>query len=98
MIPPDDRTDELRAKILSREGLDSSVRLILYPVRCVRRKNVEEAIFFTCLLNCLADGNTTKKNCPIEGKFHLLVSLRQDNQQQHLLPDPLNQDQLQVSL
>jgi len=79
MIPPDDRTDELRTKIIRRENLDSSVRFILYPVRCVRRKNVEEAIFFTCLLNCLSDGNTTKKTCFIEGKFHLLVSLKPES-------------------
>jgi hypothetical protein len=79
MIPTDDRTDELRAKIIRREKLDSSVRFILYPVRCVPRKNVEEAIFFTCLLNCLSDGNTTKKTCLIEGKFHLLVSLKPEN-------------------
>jgi glycosyltransferase involved in cell wall biosynthesis len=79
MIPPDDRTDDLRAKIIHREGLDSSVRFILYPVRCVRRKNVEEAIFFTSLLNCLADGNTTKNNCLIEEKFHLLVSLKPES-------------------
>ena len=79
MIPPDDRTDGLRTKIIRREKLDSSVRFILYPVRCVRRKNVEEAIFFTCLLNCLSDGNTTKKTCHIGGKFHLLVSLKPEN-------------------
>ncbi len=79
IIPPDDRTEELRKKIISREALDPSVRFILYPVRCVRRKNIEEAIFFTCLLNCLSNGNTTKKNCRIEGKFHLLISLRPES-------------------
>jgi hypothetical protein len=76
MIPPDDRTDELRTKIIHQEKLDSSVRFILYPVRCVRRKNVEEAIFFTCFLNSLATGNTTRNPGHIKGKFHLLVSLR----------------------
>ena len=79
MIPPDDRTDELRTKIIHQEKLDSSVRFILYPVRCVRRKNVEEAIFFTCYLNSLAAGNTTRNHGHIKGKFHLLVSLRPES-------------------
>jgi len=79
MIPPDDRTDELRTKIIHQEKLDSSIRFILYPVRCVRRKNVEEAIFFTCYLNSLAAGNTTRNHGHIKGKFHLLVSLRPES-------------------
>jgi len=79
IIPPDDRTEELRKEIVSREELDPSVRFILYPVRCVRRKNVEEAIFFTCYLNRLANGQTARNHDPIAGKFHLLVSLKPEN-------------------
>ena len=79
IVPPDDRTDELRKKIIEREGLDPSVRFILYPVRCVRRKNVEEAVFFTCFLNSLANGQTKRNHNHIEGKFHLLVSLRPES-------------------
>ena len=79
IIPPDDRTDELRKKIIKREGLDPSVRFILYPVRCVRRKNVEEAVFFTCFLNSLANGNGKRNHNHVEGKFHLLVSLKPDS-------------------
>ncbi|MGD8522047.1 MAG: hypothetical protein PVF56_12950 [Desulfobacterales bacterium] len=75
IIPTDDRTDELRKKIIAREGLDPSVSFILYPVRCVRRKNVEEAIFFTCFLNSLTKGYAKRNHDHIEGKFHLLVSL-----------------------
>ena len=52
------------------------MHFILYPVRCVRRKDVEEAIFFTCLLNSLAQGKLARKNNHLEGKLHLLVSLR----------------------
>jgi hypothetical protein len=89
MIPTDDRTNELKTKIIRREKLDPSVRFILYPVRCVRRKNVEEAIFFTCLLNCLSDGNTTKNTCLIEGKFHLLVSLKPESGDDALYADQL---------
>jgi hypothetical protein len=76
IIPPDDRTIELRKKIIERENLDQSVRFILYPVRCVRRKNVEEAIFLTRFFNALAEGKSSRKNSRLKGKFHLLVSLK----------------------
>lgn len=76
IIPPDDRTEELRSKIVQRERLDPSVRFLLYPVRCVRRKNVEEAILLTRFFNCLAEGKTSRKDCALKGRYHLLVSLR----------------------
>jgi len=76
IIPPDDRSEELRRKIIEKEGLDPSVRFIFYPVRCVRRKNVEEAIFLTKFFNCLAEGKTSRDNCRLKGKFHLLVSVK----------------------
>lgn len=102
IIPEDDRTDELRKKIIAIEELDPSVRFILYPVRCVRRKNVEEAIFFTCLLNCLSDGNTTKKNYLIKAKYHLLVSLKpqsgDDAQYTEQLQEFIKKNKLPVSI
>jgi len=79
IVPVDDRTEELRKKIIDREGLDPDVRFILYPVRCIPRKNIEEAIFYTCLLNSLAKGNTSRSLRSIEGNFHLLVSLKPEN-------------------
>jgi glycosyltransferase involved in cell wall biosynthesis len=79
IIPTDDRTDELREKIIAREKLDPSVRFILYPVRCVRRKNIEEAIFFTCYINSLAGGSSDRNHVYIEGKYHLLVSLKPES-------------------
>lgn len=75
IIPLDDRTEELRSKVVKREGIDPAVRFILYPVRCVRRKNVEEAIFFTHYLNHLASRNSVRNSTQIVGKFHLIVSL-----------------------
>lgn len=56
IVSPDDRSVELRKIIIEQERLDPEVHFILYPVRCVRRKNVEEAIFFTCLLSRSTDG------------------------------------------
>ena len=79
IIPEDDRTEELRKKIVDREKLDPNVRFILYPVRCVRRKNVEEALFFICFLNKLANGYGSKHHGHIEGKFHLLISLKPES-------------------
>ena len=76
IIPPDDRREELRRKIIERERLDPTVQFILYPVRCVRRKNVEEAIFLTRFFNCLAEGRSSSNNIKIKGKFHLLISLK----------------------
>jgi len=76
IIPPDDRTEELRRRIIEEEKLNPSVQFLLYPVRCVRRKNVEEAIFLTKFFNALAEGKTSKKNCRLKGRFHLLVSVR----------------------
>jgi len=79
IVPVDDRTEELRKKIIERENLDPDVSFVLYPVRCIWRKNIEEAIFFTCLLKSLAKGKTSRDLRPIGGNFHLLVSIRPEN-------------------
>ncbi len=76
IIPPDDRSEELRKKIIERESLDPSVRFILYPVRCIRRKNIEEAIFLIKFFNSISEKKTSRKNCNFKGKAHLLVSIR----------------------
>jgi len=76
VVPPDDRSIKLREEIIRRENLDPSVRFIVYPVRCVRRKNIEEAIFLTKFFNCLAEGKTSKKYLKLKGKFHLIVSIK----------------------
>jgi glycosyltransferase involved in cell wall biosynthesis len=78
ILPPDDRRSELRKIIIAREGLDPKVRFLLYPVRCVRRKNVEEAIFLTQFFNRLVDGSVERKSCRLRERYHLLVSLRPD--------------------
>jgi hypothetical protein len=79
IIPLDDRSEELRRKIIEKEKLDPSVRFLLYPVRCVPRKNVEEAIFLTKFFNCLAEGKTSGKKLCLKDKFHLLVSVKPTN-------------------
>jgi glycosyltransferase involved in cell wall biosynthesis len=76
IIPEDDRGEELGGLIRKKEGLDPETRFILYPVRCVRRKNVEEAIFLTKLFNIISKSGQSVRNHGIEGKYHLLVSIR----------------------
>jgi hypothetical protein len=75
-VPPDDRSDELRNEIIEKNNLDKSVTFLLYPVRCIRRKNIEEAIFLTKLLNSLSEGKSSRKNAHLKGNFHLLVGLK----------------------
>ena len=79
IVPPDDRREELRAKILLKENLPPDVRLLLYPVRCVRRKNVEEAMFFATFLNRLSKGDIDRSNCKQTDRFHLIVSIRPES-------------------
>jgi hypothetical protein len=74
--PPDDRREELRDKIIARERLQKNVRFLLYPVRCIRRKNVEEAIFLVVFFNRLVDGNLKRNNCSLKERYHLLVSIK----------------------
>ena len=90
IVPPDDRRDELRERILSREGLSQSVRFMLYPVRCVRRKNVEEAILLTVFFNSLVDGKIERKNCSMEEKYHLIVSIRPETGDDAVYADQLD--------
>jgi hypothetical protein len=98
----DDKSEDLRSKIIEREDLDQSVRFILYPVRCIRRKNVEEAIFLTKFFNCLSDKKATKKNMQISGKFHLIVGLRpkegEDANYASQLIDFVNKNKLPVTI
>jgi glycosyltransferase involved in cell wall biosynthesis len=76
IVPPDDRGVELRSRIIKMESLDPSVRFILYPVRCIRRKNVEEAIFLTEFINRFAEKGSPRINYTLKGRYHLIVSLR----------------------
>lgn len=76
----DDREYEnLRRSMIERTGAPHDVRFILYPVRCVPRKNVEEAIFLTCLLNAVAKHGLRIHETSINGKFHLLVGIKPDS-------------------
>lgn len=79
IVPPDDRRTELREKIIDREGLDPETRFLLYPVRCIRRKNVEEAIFLTAFFNRLVNGNPERENCRLTERYHLLVSIKPES-------------------
>lgn len=55
----------LREILIKKHGLKEDTKFIFYPVRIVPRKNIEEAIFLTSLIN--------KK---LDGSYVLVVSLR----------------------
>ncbi|MBD3355361.1 hypothetical protein GF361_05235 [Candidatus Woesearchaeota archaeon] len=51
----DNKSKGLRKKLIKENDLDKDVKFIFYPARIVPRKNVEEAIFLTQLLNIKFD-------------------------------------------
>jgi glycosyltransferase involved in cell wall biosynthesis len=79
LLIDDDQHKNLRTRMLGEFGLEPDVRFILYPVRCVPRKNVEEAIFLTCLLNKVSQNEMELQGARINGKFHLLVGIKPDS-------------------
>ncbi len=102
IVPPDDRGLELRDKIIRKENLDPNVRFVLYPVRCVRRKNVEEAMFLIYLFNLLAGGVSSRSEYKSGDHYHLLVSIRptsgDDAQYTEQLIDFAKENRLPVSI
>ncbi|RJP16125.1 MAG: hypothetical protein C4520_19110 [Candidatus Abyssobacteria bacterium SURF_5] len=79
LLVDDDEHKNLRTRMIERVGAAPDVRFILYPVRCVERKNVEEAIFHTRLLNVISERNLEIRRTRLSGKFHLLVGIRPEN-------------------
>jgi len=74
----DDEYKKLRKRLIEGMGVDADVKFIFYPVRCVKRKNVEEAVFLTCLLNTIAQRKMEVHGVGLDGKFHLLVGIKPD--------------------
>lgn len=50
-LPNGRRANELKNKIIEKYNLKEDIGFIYYPVRIVSRKNIEEAIFLTCIIN-----------------------------------------------
>jgi len=76
LIMEDGEHQQLRRRLVEQMGLASDVRFILYPVRCIRRKNVEEAVFLIRLLNYISRQKIKVQGMNLEGTFHLLVTIR----------------------
>ncbi|GAB4352657.1 MAG: hypothetical protein Kow0099_36870 [Candidatus Abyssubacteria bacterium] len=81
LLIDDDEHKNLRARLIEKFGLQPDVRFILYPVRCVKRKNVEEAVFVTCLLNTIAEQKIVVNGMTLQGKFHLLIGVKPDSEE-----------------
>ncbi|MFC1582773.1 hypothetical protein ACFL4W_04470 [Planctomycetota bacterium] len=76
LMVPDEKYKGLRDAVNQRFGLDDATKIIYYPVRCVPRKNVEEAILLTVLANRIARKDTQLyKKDVVSGDYHLIVSL-----------------------
>ena len=71
--------DDLLELLKEKKGLDQDVSLLFYPVRTIPRKNVEEAIFFTQMLNNLAAVEEYRQKYNLRHKFHLVVSMAGSN-------------------
>lgn len=67
--------------MIEKRALQPDLRFILYPVRCVKRKNVEEAVFITCLLNAISDEKIAVDGMTLKEKFHLLVGIKPDSEE-----------------
>lgn len=81
---------DLRKRLVEDKGLDPEVRFLFYPVRCIRRKNVEEAIFLTCFFNYMSERvYERRRELRIEGKYHLLVGLKPSSNDDKLYADTL---------
>ena len=76
LLVADDQHKDLRRQLIETHELDSNVRFILYPVRCVKRKNVEEAVFLTCLFNTIARKRLKIQGGSLKDKFHLLIGIK----------------------
>ncbi len=79
LVVRDEEHKTLRGKLIEQMNLDTHVKFVLYPVRCVKRKNVEEAIFLTCLFNALSENKIKVRGAAPQGKYHLLVGIRPES-------------------
>jgi len=90
MLYDDNEYLNLPNRLVEDKGLDSEVKFLFYPVRCIRRKNVEEAIFLTCFFNCMSGRvYERRKELRIEGKYHLLVGLKPSSNDDRLYAETL---------
>jgi len=79
LILNDDEHNNLRRRIIQNLDLPPESRFIFYPVRAIKRKNIEESVFLTCLFNILAGQKINVLGNTIEGHFHLLITIKPDN-------------------
>jgi len=72
----DDRHAGLRVRMNDEFGINPEAKIVFYPVRCVPRKNVEEAILVVMLLNRISSVNSAlSRQYNVSGRYHLVVSL-----------------------
>ena len=72
----------LRRLLETEKGINPEAAILFYPVRAIPRKNVEEAIFLLQLLNNLAAQSDYGPKYDLDKKYHLVVSLAGQNEQE----------------
>jgi|GEM_PF-992873 len=66
---------DLRRILAETKGIDPDSEILFYPVRAIPRKNIEEGIYLTRMLNNLASEAEFRERYQLDTKLHLVVSL-----------------------
>jgi len=66
---------DLRRLLEESKGIDPEASILFYPVRAIPRKNIEEGIYLTQMLNHLASEAEFRQKYHLDPNFHLVVSL-----------------------
>jgi hypothetical protein len=71
----DEPCQDLKRILEDKKGIDPETAILFYPVRAIPRKNVEEGMYLTQMLNNLASYPEFREKYLLDPKFHLVVSL-----------------------
>ena len=73
---------QLRLELEAKKNVAPEAAILFYPVRAIPRKNVEEAIYLTQLLNNLAKLPDYQQKYDLDPSYHLIVSLNGGNEEE----------------
>jgi len=73
---------QLRLELETKKNVDPEAAILFYPVRAIPRKNVEEAIYLTQLLNNLAKLPDYRQKYDLDPSYHLIISLNGGNEEE----------------
>jgi len=73
---------QLRLELETKKNVAPEAAILFYPVRAIPRKNVEEAIYLTQLLNNLAKLPDYRQKYDLDPSYHLIISLNGGNEEE----------------